>query len=192
MLGDPSCSMQFSHTHLASRKRERRIITASQVLCFSCISMPANLRLMIFTIRSISFGEIGRVWLCSRRRLTTCAVNSLQACGKEDMNHLAQTENRQALWSSIPYNQATFGEMDRDSHTQMAHFHIIWRYEETFCKMMQRYNGKPDGLPPPQPWLTAPQKEHLTLEDQGGFAIRMGGGFTTGHPLSRGHFSSFT
>jgi len=66
-------------TYLASRKRDRSIMTASHVLCFSCSSMAVNLRRMIDTIRSISFGAIGRVRLCSRSRLTTWLVNSLHA-----------------------------------------------------------------------------------------------------------------
>ena len=66
-------------THRASRNRERRIMTASHVLCLSCIWMELNLRWMILTIRSISFGEIGLVRLCSRRRFITWVVNSLHA-----------------------------------------------------------------------------------------------------------------
>jgi len=66
-------------THLASRKRERNIMTASHVLCFSCSSIAVNLRRIIDTIRSISFGAIGRVRLCSRSRFTTWLVNSLHA-----------------------------------------------------------------------------------------------------------------
>ena len=65
--------------NLASRNRERRIITASQVLCFSCSSMAVNLRRIMPTIRSISFAEIGRVQLCSRSKFTTWAVNSVHA-----------------------------------------------------------------------------------------------------------------
>ena len=68
-----------SVTHLASRNRERRIMTASHVLCLSCIWMELNLRWMILTIRSISFGEMGLVRLCSRRRFITWVVNSLHA-----------------------------------------------------------------------------------------------------------------
>ena len=67
-------------TDLASRKRERSIMTASQVLCFSCSSIAVNFRRMIDTIRSISLGAIGRVRLCSRSRFTTWLVNSLHAC----------------------------------------------------------------------------------------------------------------
>lgn len=65
--------------YLASRKRERRIITASHVLCFSCIWMVLNFPWMTFTMRSISLGEIGLVRLCSLSRFMTWVVNSLQA-----------------------------------------------------------------------------------------------------------------
>lgn len=65
--------------HRASRNRERRIMTASHVLCFSCIWMELNLRWMMLTIRSISLGEMGRVRLCSRSRFITWVVNSLHA-----------------------------------------------------------------------------------------------------------------
>lgn len=54
-------------------------MTASHVLCFNCIWMELNLRWMMLTIRSISFGEIGRVRLCSRSRFITWVVNSLHA-----------------------------------------------------------------------------------------------------------------
>ena len=64
-----------THSHLASRKRERRIMTASQVLCLSCIWMELNLRWMMLTMRSISFGEMGRVRDCSRSRFITWVVN---------------------------------------------------------------------------------------------------------------------
>ena len=64
---------------LASRKRERRIMTASQVLCFSCIWMELNLRWMMLTMRSISLGEMGRVRDCSLSRFITWVVNSLHA-----------------------------------------------------------------------------------------------------------------
>jgi len=64
----------------ASRNLERSIITASQVLCFSCSSIVVNLRRIIPTMRSISFAITGRVLLCSRNRLTTCVVNSEHAC----------------------------------------------------------------------------------------------------------------
>ena len=66
-------------TYRASRNRERNIITASHVLCFSCSSIAVNLRRIMDTIRSISFGAIGRVRLCSRSRFTTWLVNSLHA-----------------------------------------------------------------------------------------------------------------
>lgn len=41
-------------TNLASRNLERRIMTASHVLCFNCVWIALNLRWMIETIRSIS------------------------------------------------------------------------------------------------------------------------------------------
>ena len=66
--------------NLASKNLDLRIITASQVLCFSCISIAVNFFLIMLTIRSISFGAMGRVRLCSRSRFTTCVVNSLHAC----------------------------------------------------------------------------------------------------------------
>lgn len=80
----PTCthkamSLGWEQTYRASRNRERRIITASHVLCLSCIWMELNLRWMMLTIRSISFGEMGRVRLCSRSRFITWVVNSLQA-----------------------------------------------------------------------------------------------------------------
>lgn len=67
-------------TDLASRNLERRIITASHVLCFSCIWMELNFRWMIPTMRSISLGEMGRVRDCSLSRFITWVVNSLHAC----------------------------------------------------------------------------------------------------------------
>lgn len=80
-----------THTHtrtwstdLASRNLERRIMTASQVLCFSCIWMELNLRWMIPTMRSISLGEMGRVRDCSLSRFITWVVNSLHACQKTE------------------------------------------------------------------------------------------------------------
>lgn len=76
----PSMTFQGNpETHLASRNRERRIMTASHVLCLSCIWMELNLRWMMLTILSISFGEMGLVRLCSRRRFITWVVNSLHA-----------------------------------------------------------------------------------------------------------------
>lgn len=66
-------------TDLASRNLERRIMTASQVLCFSCIWMELNLRWIIPTMRSISLGEMGRVRDCSLSRFITWVVNSLHA-----------------------------------------------------------------------------------------------------------------
>lgn len=68
-----------NYTYLASRKRDLRIMTASQVLCFNCISIAENFLRMIPTILSISLGCIGLVRLCSLNRLTTWVVNSLQA-----------------------------------------------------------------------------------------------------------------
>ena len=73
-------------TDLASRNLERRIMTASQVLCFSCIWMELNLRWMIPTMRSISLGEMGRVRDCSLSRFITCVVNSLHAWRGKDAN----------------------------------------------------------------------------------------------------------
>ncbi len=67
-------------TNLASRNLERRIMTASHVLCFSCTWIVLNLRWMILTIRSISLGEMGRVRDCSLSRFITWSVNSLHAC----------------------------------------------------------------------------------------------------------------
>lgn len=54
-------------------------MTASHVLCLSCIWMELNLRWMMLTIRSISLGEMGLVRLCSRSRFITWVVNSLHA-----------------------------------------------------------------------------------------------------------------
>ena len=54
-------------------------MTASQVLCFSCIWMELNLRWMMPTMRSISLGEMGRVRDCSLSRFITWVVNSLHA-----------------------------------------------------------------------------------------------------------------
>lgn len=68
-------------TNLASRKRDLKIMTASQVLCLSCIWMELNLRWMMLTMRSISLGEMGRVRDCSLNRFMTWVVNSLHACG---------------------------------------------------------------------------------------------------------------
>lgn len=66
-------------TNLASRNLERRIMTASHVLCFNCVWIALNLQWMIETIRSISLDEMGRVRDCSLSRLITWLVNSLQA-----------------------------------------------------------------------------------------------------------------
>lgn len=57
--------------YLASRNLDLKIITASQVLCLSCIWMELNFRWMMPTILSISLGEMGRVRLCSLRRFIT-------------------------------------------------------------------------------------------------------------------------
>lgn len=78
-------AMQKIHglTYLASRNLDLKIITASHVLCLSCIWMELNFRWMMPTILSISFGEMGRVLLCSRRRFITCVVNSLHACNRK-------------------------------------------------------------------------------------------------------------
>lgn len=73
------CSRKATRTDLASRKRDRRIMTASQVLCLSCIWMELNLRWMMLTMRSISLGEMGRVRDCSLSRFITWVVNSLHA-----------------------------------------------------------------------------------------------------------------
>ena len=54
---------------------------------WSCIWMELNFRWMMPTILSISFGDMGRVLLCSRRRFITCVVNSLHACKGEKKNH---------------------------------------------------------------------------------------------------------
>lgn len=69
----------FYNTNLASKNLDLSIMTASQVLCFSCICMEENFLCIICTIRSISFGVIGRVLDCSRKRFITWVVNSLQA-----------------------------------------------------------------------------------------------------------------
>lgn len=66
-------------TNLATRNLERRIMTASHVLCFNCVWIALNLRWMIETIRSISLDEMGRVRDCSLSKLITWLVNSLQA-----------------------------------------------------------------------------------------------------------------
>jgi len=55
-------------------------MTASQVLCLSCIWMALNFRWMMLTMRSISLGATGRVRLCSLSRFMTWVVNSLHAC----------------------------------------------------------------------------------------------------------------
>lgn len=72
--------LPFKKAYLASKNLERRIITASQVLCFSCIWMEENFLWMICTMRSISLGVMGRVRDCSLSRFITWVVNSLQAC----------------------------------------------------------------------------------------------------------------
>lgn len=70
------------HTDRASINLERRIITASHVLCFSCFCMALNLRWIRDTMHSISLGEMGRVRDCSLNRFITWPVNSLHACTK--------------------------------------------------------------------------------------------------------------
>ena len=62
----------------ASRKRERRIMTASQVDCFSWIWMVLNFLWMMLTILSISLGVMGLVRDCSLSRFITWVVNSWQ------------------------------------------------------------------------------------------------------------------
>lgn len=59
------------HTYLASRKRDLRIMTASQVLCFSWVWIELNLRWIMATMRSISRGVTGRVRDCSLSRFMT-------------------------------------------------------------------------------------------------------------------------
>ncbi|TNN47890.1 hypothetical protein EYF80_041891 [Liparis tanakae] len=54
-------------------------MTASQVLCFSCVWMVLNLWWMMPTMRSISRGVTGRVRDCSRSRFITWVVNSVHA-----------------------------------------------------------------------------------------------------------------
>lgn len=71
-------SRDSSPSNLASRNLERRIITASQVLCFSWSWIMVNFFRMIVTMRSISRSLIGRIRDCSRKRLITCAEKSLQ------------------------------------------------------------------------------------------------------------------
>ena len=51
---------------------------ASHVDCFNCTWMVVNFFWIIFTIRSISFGVMGRVRDCSRNKFITCVVNSWQ------------------------------------------------------------------------------------------------------------------
>jgi hypothetical protein len=57
-----------------------KIMTASQVLCFNWACIERNFLWTIWTIRSISFGVMGRVRLCSLSKFITCVVNSLHAC----------------------------------------------------------------------------------------------------------------
>ena len=87
--------------HLASRKRERRIMIASQVLCLSCVSMFENFLRTHRTMTSISFCVTGRVWLCSRSRLTTCCVNSLQACKWRKLRIYREPERRNIFWRQV-------------------------------------------------------------------------------------------
>lgn len=77
--------------NLASKNLDLKIITASHVLCLSCIWIALNLRWMIFTIRSISLGEMGRVLDCSLNRFITWVVNSLQAWESEKSKTDEQT-----------------------------------------------------------------------------------------------------
>lgn len=98
-------------TNLASRKRERRIMTASQVLCLSCIWIELNLRWMMATMRSISLGEMGRVRDCSLSKFITWLVNSLQAWTKEremgvEWCYKSKTKIVSDLHVGIRYNSA--------------------------------------------------------------------------------------
>lgn len=79
LRADPWGSWRLAAPDLASRNRARRVITASQVLCFSCLWMALNLLWMMPTMCSISLEDTGLTLLCSRRRLVTCVVNSRQA-----------------------------------------------------------------------------------------------------------------
>jgi len=104
--------------YLASRNLDRSIMTASQVLCFSCIWMDENFLWMICTMRSISLGVMGRVRDCSRRRFITCVVNSLQACNKttdfvRDCTHLSSEPHKHTLLTET----AEKGER-KDGHKQ--------------------------------------------------------------------------
>ena len=83
----------LKYPNLASKNLDRRIMTASHVLCFSCISMAANFRRMMLTMRSISLGATGRVRLCSRSKLTTWVVNSLHACFKREKGKKTQVKS---------------------------------------------------------------------------------------------------
>lgn len=80
--------------YLASRNLERRIMTASHVLCFSCIWMDENFLWIICTMRSISLGVMGRVRDCSRSRFITCVVNSLHACNKTIASYRTHSVHR--------------------------------------------------------------------------------------------------
>lgn len=94
---------RHTQTDLASRKRERKIMTASQVLCLSCIWMELNLRWIMATMRSISLGEMGRVRDCSLSRFITWLVNSLQAWNKERerSSRLQSKEKTQVLSTAL-------------------------------------------------------------------------------------------
>ena len=70
--------LKFLRFLLASRNLDLRIMTASQVDCFSWTWIELNFLLMMVTMRSISFGVMGRVRDCSRSRFIECVVNSLQ------------------------------------------------------------------------------------------------------------------
>ncbi len=70
----------LSITYLLNVLIYLKIMTASQVLCFNWACIERNFLWTIWTIRSISFGVMGRVRLCSLSKFITCVVNSLHAC----------------------------------------------------------------------------------------------------------------
>jgi len=131
-------------TDLASRKRERSIMTASQVLCFSCSSIAVNFRRMIDTIRSISLGAIGRVRLCSRSRFTTWLVNSLHACKQTPrvsqyirLSLHKVSQYRHSITASQPHNKKSgcgWGSraLRSHSHESAALTAISWP-RRSFC-----------------------------------------------------------
>lgn len=100
----------ITQTHLASRNRLLRIITASQVDCLSCIWMLENFLWIIWTILSISFGVIGLVRLCSLNKFITWVVNSLHACKKEII------KNRLFLLQSR-WNESSFLDIQREERS---------------------------------------------------------------------------